>query len=198
MKERERTPSFERRIPEGETVPRMVCRHCGFVHYENPKIVVGAICALGERILLCRRAIEPRTGFWTMPAGYLELRETCEEGAMREVLEETGGRIEIDTLLAVYSLPHVSQVQLVYRARMLSDEIAPGPESLDVGFFLWEEIPWKELAFPTVHWALHHYRETLGRSEFRVFSNPPGERGERMDFGEEPAVETPGSEGGKK
>jgi ADP-ribose pyrophosphatase YjhB (NUDIX family) len=169
--------AFVKRIPEGDTRSRLVCDTCGFVRYENPKIVVGSVVAHGGRILLCRRAIDPRSGFWTLPAGYLELNETAAEGAAREAYEEATARIEIDRLLAVYSIPRISQVQLIYRASLLDPDIKPGPESTEVGLFEWEEIPWKEIAFPSARWALGHFRETVGLQDFAPRGNPPGELG---------------------
>jgi ADP-ribose pyrophosphatase YjhB (NUDIX family) len=175
----ERAPgsAFVQKIPEGDTRLRLVCDTCGFVSYENPKIVVGSVVFHADRVLLCRRAIDPRSGFWTLPAGYLELNETTLEAAAREAYEEATARIEIDRLLAVYSIPRISQVQLIYRARLLEPEVKAGPESLEVGLFRWEEIPWAEIAFPSARWALHHFRETEGRADFPPFTNPPGELG---------------------
>ncbi|MDH3241732.1 MAG: NUDIX hydrolase [Alphaproteobacteria bacterium] len=161
-------------IPEGDDRLRLVCPDCGFIHYDNPKMVVGAVVKWRDRVLLCRRAIPPRLGYWTLPAGYLELNEAPQEGAMREAWEEAYARIEIRSLLAVYSIPRLSQVQLIYRATLTDDAIRPGVESQAVGLFAWEEIPWSEIAFPTVHWALHHDRE-LGETEvFEPRTNPEG------------------------
>ena len=112
-----------------------------------------------------------------LPAGYLELNETALEGAAREAYEEAGARIEIDRLLAVYSIPRLSQVQLIYRARLLEPTIAPGPESAEVGLFRWEEIPWAEIAFPSARWALGHFREVAVLADFTPRGNPPGELG---------------------
>lgn len=151
---------------------RHVCAVCGNIHYVNPKIVVGSVCSWDGRILLCRRAIEPRRGFWTIPAGYLEEQETPQAGAAREAREEACAEIEIDTLLAVYSVPRISQVQLIYRATLASPQSAPGTESLETKLVTWEEIPWDELAFPSVHWALNHHRSVEGRNNFAPFSNP--------------------------
>ena len=175
----ERTPgsAFVQKIPEGDTRPRLVCDTCGFVSYENPKIVVGSVVSYADRVLLCRRAIDPRSGFWTLPAGYLELNETTTEAALREAYEEATARIEIDRLLAVYSIPRLSQVQLIYRARLLDPEVKPGPESAEVGLFRWEEIPWEEMAFPSARWALRQFRESEGLADFAPFTNPPGELG---------------------
>jgi len=139
--------------------------------------VVGSVARWQERILLCKRAINPRIGYWTLPAGYLELNETTSEGALREAREEASARLELDGLLAVYNIPRLSQVQLIYRARLLSPEISAGHESEAVGLFAWDEIPWPELAFPSVHWALHHAREVWDSEIFSVRGNPPGEFG---------------------
>ncbi len=154
---------------------RYVCGDCGHVYYTNPKIVVGSVVTFEEKILMCRRAIEPRRGFWTLPAGYLEEHETPEDGARREAREEAEADIKIDALLAVYAVPHISQVQLMYRATLAKPEFAAGPESLEVQLFSWEEIPWSELAFPSVKWALDHYAEIKGQTVFAPFGNPPGE-----------------------
>jgi ADP-ribose pyrophosphatase YjhB (NUDIX family) len=163
-----------REIPAGEDRERLVCPDCGFIAYENPKIVVGSVCRWDERILLCRRAIEPRIGFWTLPAGYLELHESTQAGAIREAFEEATARIAIDGLLAVYDVPHISQVQLMYRAHLLSPDITPGIESLEVGLFAWDEIPWTELAFPSVEWALHHFHDGLITGDWTPRGNPSG------------------------
>jgi ADP-ribose pyrophosphatase YjhB (NUDIX family) len=170
--------SFSARIPKGDDRERLVCDSCGFVDYKNPQIVVGSVVTHGSRILMCRRAIHPRKGYWTLPAGYMELHETSEEGAMREAQEEACASIEIEALLAVYSIPRISQVQLMYKARLADPEIAAGPESLEVALFEWDEIPWDEVAFPSVHWALGHFREVRSGEPFVPFSNPPGELGD--------------------
>lgn len=167
-----RGPSV-RAVPEGDNRERMVCADCGYVLYDNPKIVVGAVVRWGERILLCRRAINPRRGFWTLPAGYLELNESTSAGAEREVWEEACARIAIEGLLAIYNIPRISQVQLIYRARLLDPSVAAGPESLEVELFGWDEIPWDEIAFPSVRWALHHEREALASGDFAPRGNPP-------------------------
>lgn len=159
-------PPSDLRVPEGEDRERLICRQCGHIFYENPKVIVGAVCVWDERYLLCRRAIEPRRGFWTMPAGYLELSESTEDGAVREVREEAGAHVEIDTLLAVYNLPIISQVHMIYRARMLAASHAPGLESLETGLFTWDDIPWGELAYPNVAWSLQHHRDLVGRTDF--------------------------------
>jgi ADP-ribose pyrophosphatase YjhB (NUDIX family) len=170
-------PNFKRETPEGDNRPRLICNDCGFINYENPKVVVGAVVREGDRILMCRRAINPRHGFWTLPAGYLELNETTADGARREAWEEARAKIEIDGLLAVYSIPRLSQVQVIYRARFAAPGIEPGPESLEVGMFAWDEIPWSDIAFPSVRWALGHYREIGEAEHFAARTNPPGELG---------------------
>jgi ADP-ribose pyrophosphatase YjhB (NUDIX family) len=170
--------NFKRVVPEGDNFERLVCADCGFINYENPKIVVGSVVHDGGKILLCRRAIPPRKGFWTLPAGFMEQHETTMAGAMREAFEEAAAKIEIETLLAVYSIPRLSQVQLIYRAHLAAPGVAPGPESEEVGFFGFDEIPWRDLAFPSVHWALGHFREAEGRTAFPPFNNPPGEFGD--------------------
>jgi ADP-ribose pyrophosphatase YjhB (NUDIX family) len=164
--------AFVRRVPEGDTLARDVCARCGHIHYVNPKIVVGAVCSWHGRILLCRRAIEPRRGYWTIPAGYMEERETPAEGAAREALEEAQAKIEIDRLLAVYAVPRISQVQLIFRATLVAPDFAPGIESLEASLFAWEEIPWDSLAFPSVHWALKHHRESAHLDSFAPYENP--------------------------
>ncbi len=154
-------PTVER-IPDGDDHVRRVCDRCGEVHYENPKLVVGAVCVHADRLLLCRRAIEPRRGFWTIPAGYMELDETAEEGAVREAREEAGADIEIDALLACYSIRRIDQVQLLFAARLCRPEIEAGPESLEVALVRWPDVPWDDLAFPTVTWVLEEaYRRGL-------------------------------------
>lgn len=166
-----RGPSV-RTIPDGDNRERMICPDCGFIAYENPKVVVGAVCRWEERILLCRRAIEPRAGYWTLPAGYLELEESASAGAAREAWEEARAEIAIEGLLAVYDIPRISQVQLIYHAHLVTPEIAPGPESLEVQLFTWEEIPWPDLAFPSVRWALDQYRDCLATGDFSTRRNP--------------------------
>lgn len=165
----------ERRVPEGDDKPRLVCPDCEYVAYENPKIVVGSVATSTDgRVLLCRRAIEPRRGFWTLPAGYLELGESPEDGAKREAREEAGARIELEGLLAVYSITRISQVQLFYRARLVDEAIVAGIESLEVRLYRWDEIPWDELAFPTVHWALTHFDASRGAPLGQPFGNQEG------------------------
>ena len=163
---------FEKRVPEGDNRERLVCGRCEFIHYQNPKIVAGAVCTWEDKILLARRAIEPRKGAWTLPAGYMELGETIEQAAQREAREEACASIEIDRLLAMYSVARIGQVQIMYRARLLSPDVAAGPESEDVALVTWDQIPWEELAFPTVVWALAHFHESRDKADFATYSNP--------------------------
>ena len=164
---------FKLKIPSGDDRIRRVCSHCQFVDYINPKIIAASVVTKGSKILLCRRAIDPRKGFWTLPAGFMEQGETVEEAARREAREEANAEIRIDRILAVYSVPRISQVQIMFRAELVSD-ISPGPESLEVELFDWRDIPWSNLAFPTVLWGLTHYAETRSKTVFAPFSNPPG------------------------
>ena len=166
-------PEFALEIPPGDDKERRVCQRCDFIDYQNPKIVAGSVVLKGEQILLCKRAIEPRKGYWTLPAGFMELGESVEEAAQREAQEEALADIEIDRLLAVYSVPRIGQVQVMFRARLLGD-YGVGPESQEVKLVDWKDIPWSELAFPTVVWALTHYAETRHQETFAPFANPPG------------------------
>lgn len=165
--------SFSMKIPPGDERARRVCDSCGFIDYVNPRIVAGVVAHRDGRILLCKRAIEPRMGFWTLPAGFMELGESVEEGARREAREEARAELELEGLLAVYSIPRIGQVQMFFRARLINEPSA-GPESLEVGLFEWSTLPWTELAFPSVKWALEHFRETQGNGVVAPFSNPPG------------------------
>ena len=166
---------FTRRIPEGEDRERLTCGDCGYVAYENPKIVTGSVVAVEGSILLCRRAIEPRRGFWTIPAGYMELGETVEEAARREAWEEARADLTLDGMLAVYSIARIGQVQIMFRASLATPGFEAGPESLEVRLFAWEDIPWDELAFPTVHWVLHAWRAAGPGPLGAPVTNPPAD-----------------------
>ncbi len=143
-------------IPPDDNRLRHVCGHCGAIHYQNPKMVVGSIPLWRDdnRVLLCRRAIEPRHGFWTLPAGFMENSETTEEAATRETLEEAGARVELQGLFSLMNVPHVHQVHLFYRAHLLDLDYAAGTESLEVKLFCEDDVPWDEIAFPTVSQTL--------------------------------------------
>jgi ADP-ribose pyrophosphatase YjhB (NUDIX family) len=170
-------PDFVRRVPEGQDRERLVCRTCDYVAYENPKIVVGSVIHDGDKVLLCRRAIEPRHGFWTIPAGYMETGETVVQGAEREAWEEARARIAIEGVLAVYSIAELSQVQIIFRAHWAEPGFAPGPESLEVRQFTWETIPWAELAFPSVGWALKTWHQGRLEPLAAAVLNPVEDRG---------------------
>ena len=146
------------RVPDdGDTHERAVCPACGTIHYENPLNVVGTVPALGDRVLLCKRNIEPRWGKWTLPAGFMELDETTAQGAARETDEEAGAQIEMGPLFSVLNVPRVGQVHLFYLATLLSDRFNPGYETIEARLFTEDEIPWDELAFRTVKATLERY-----------------------------------------
>lgn len=147
----------ETRTPEGDQRPRQVCPACGTVHYLNPKLVVGALAVWEEKILLCRRAIEPRLGFWTLPAGFMEAEETLGQAACRETLEEACARIELLGLQTIVNIPYISQVHVIYRARLLDADFSPGEESLETRLFSEDEIPWDDLAFRSIELSLKHF-----------------------------------------
>ncbi len=158
----------ERRVPDGEDRERWVCPSCGTIHYENPRMVVGCIVEEQGRILLCKRAIEPRHGYWTVPAGFLELGESTVQGAIRETLEEAGANVEVISPYAHFDIPHIGQAYIFYRARLRSPEISAGPESLEVKLVTADEIPWGELAFPVVRVALELHRDDVARGGYRM------------------------------
>lgn len=151
--------NFGRGVPEGDDRERRMCRACGFVDYQNPKIVAGVVARIEGRILLCRRAIEPRRGYWTLPAGFMELGETVAEAAAREAWEEARAKLTLGALLAVYSIPRIGQVQTFFEATLDDPNVSCGPESEEVGLFEPARLPWDALAFPSVHWALTHALE---------------------------------------
>lgn len=151
------SPRIERRVPAGDALPRDVCAACGTIHYQNPKVVVGCLPEWQDRILLCKRAIEPRHGFWTLPAGFLENGETLANGALRETLEEADARVAIGELYTVISLPQINQVYMMFRSQLLDLRFGPGPESLDVQLFDESEVPWESLAFRTIARTLRNY-----------------------------------------
>jgi ADP-ribose pyrophosphatase YjhB (NUDIX family) len=157
------------RLPDdGDTKQRAVCTACNLVHYENPLNVVGTVPHFGERVLLCKRNIEPRKGKWTLPAGFMELGESTSEGAARETIEEAGAIFNMGELLTVMSVPRVGQVHLYYLAELTSDQFNPGFETQEARLFLESEIPWEELAFRTVQETLKHYFEDRQTGEFKV------------------------------
>lgn len=156
------------KVPPGDNLPRFVCDACRVIHYVNPKVVVGCIPEWKDQILLCRRAIEPRTGLWTFPAGFMEAGEHTEAAAARETLEEAQAEVEITSLYAVFSLPHVSQVYVIFRGTLRKSEFGAGSESLEVQLFSHDRIPWDALAFPVIHEALTRYVRDLQQGRFQV------------------------------
>ncbi len=154
------------RIPSGDSLPRHVCDACGTIHYLNPKLVIGAIAEWDDRILMCRRAIEPRHGCWTLPAGFMENRETTADAAIRETLEEACARISISEMFTLINVPHISQVHVVYRAKLLDLDFSPGEESLEVALFSEEEIPWDRIAFRSISMTLQRYFDDRRRGQF--------------------------------
>ncbi|WP_424196400.1 NUDIX hydrolase [Ampullimonas aquatilis] len=157
-------------IPDGDNRPRHVCPNCKEIHYLNPKNVVGTIPTWSNEVLLCKRAIEPRYGYWTLPAGFMEVGETMEEGALRETLEEAGARVRLEGLYSLIDVPHVHQVHFFYRARLIDTNFMAGEESLEVRLFKESEIPWDNLAFSTVKQTLRHYFSEQASESFTLLS----------------------------
>lgn len=159
---------LKREIPPGDNRIRDLCNNCGAVHYQNPRNVVGIVPIFGDQILLCRRAIEPRYGKWTLPAGFMELGETTGQGASRENQEESGANIKIRSLFTVIDVPSVNQVHFYYLADVLNEKLAPGPETLEAHFFELDQIPWRELAFRTVSTTIEHYINDRKNNLFNI------------------------------
>lgn len=159
----------EFRIPEGDHQPRHVCGHCGHVQYRNPKVIAGVILEAADgRVLMCRRDIEPRRGLWTFPAGFLEQGETSAQGAAREALEESQAEAEPGPLFMVINVPYVSQVYMIHRAALVSERFGPTPESSEVRLMREDEIPWDEIAFPTIWHSLRQYFADRRAGTFRI------------------------------
>lgn len=156
------------RIPEGDALARHVCVQCGEIHYVNPKVVVGCVPRWGEEILLCRRGIEPRHGLWTLPAGFLENDETTIEGAARETLEEASARVRIAGLYALFNLPSINQVYVMFLGDLEEPDYAPGSESLEVALYQEQDIPWEQIAFPVVEETLKLYFADRRQGRFQV------------------------------
>lgn len=169
-----------RRIPAGDNLPRDLCADCGTVHYRNPKVIVGCIPEWEDQVLMCRRAIEPRLGRWTFPAGFLEMGETSAEGAAREAFEESQGRVEIGELFVVINVPYVSQVYMIHRARLLAPQFGPTPESSEVRLMRESDIPWNDIAFPTIWHGLKFLFQDRAAGSGGVhvldLTNPPQRR----------------------
>ncbi len=160
-------------IPEGDNRERFVCESCQFIHYQNPNVVVGTVplyhCEThGLRVLLCRRDIEPRHGYWTLPAGFLENDETTEQGAIRETVEESCANIDDLKIYRIFNVPHTNQIHMFFRARMLDDAFSTTPESSEVRLFSFDEVPWTELAFPPVHSVVEDFIAEHPSGDFGV------------------------------
>ncbi|MCR9197863.1 MAG: NUDIX hydrolase [Planctomycetaceae bacterium] len=164
-------PNFEAQVPRGDHVERMVCSQCDWIHYENPRVIVTGFCVFEGQILLARRAIAPRRGYWTLPGGFMEIGESMREGASREVREEANAIVETETLLATYTIARIGQVHMVYLARLSSPDFSPGEESLETRLFPLQQdaLPWDELAFPVNEWALRDYLSLGGQSVTQPF-----------------------------
>ena len=163
--------TVELRLPPDDHRERFVCTACATIHYQNPKLIVGAIPEWEDgRILLCRRAIEPRRGLWTLPAGFMENGETTTEAAARETLEEANARVAIGELYSMHNLPYIDQVQLLFRSRLLDLDFSPGVESLEVALMAESEIPWDDLAFRAVKYTLQRYFADRKNGCFHFFN----------------------------
>lgn len=162
----------EYKIPEGDDRERRICTATGEVFYDNPRNVVGTIVEHGGRILMCRRAIEPRRGFWTLPAGFLELGETCAEGAVRETYEEAGAHVAKPRLFSLIDITHIGQIHMLFTAEMPDNVYQAGPESSEVRFFTEQEINWSQLAFPSIHRTLQRYFEDRASGTFSMHMEP--------------------------
>ncbi len=160
--------SISYQIPEGDNRERAVCTQCGTIHYQNPRMVVGTIPIWQNQVLLCKRAIEPRRGFWTLPAGFLEIGESTDAGAVRETMEEAGAAVSLKGPFSIIDVPHVEQVHLFFRAELDKPEFSAGLESLEVRLFSEHEIPWEELAFATVYTTLRWFFEDRAAERFLV------------------------------
>lgn len=165
------------RVPAGDSLPRHVCENCNAIHYSNPKLVVGTLPVWEDSVLLCKRAIEPRHGKWTLPAGFMENHESMAAAAARETVEESGAHIEMGEVYTLISVPHISQVHVIYRARLLDLDFAPGEETQQVMLFREAEIPWDEIAFRTIALTLRHYFADRRRGQFGVHAEELGSAG---------------------
>ncbi|MCW8855473.1 MAG: NUDIX hydrolase [Gammaproteobacteria bacterium] len=157
-------------IPNGDNIPRYVCNQCETIHYQNPKIITGTIPEWNDKILLCKRAIEPRHGLWTLPAGFMENSETTIEGALRESMEEAHAQLNNLSLFCVFSIPHISQVYMIYRGELIDGKARPGSETLSLDLFSEADIPWDELAFPVINETLKLYFKDKAAGRFLTHS----------------------------
>jgi len=156
------------RIPNGDDRERFVCTSCDMIHYSNPRMIVGCVPVYGEQVLLCKRAIEPRKNYWTLPAGFMENGETTSQGAARETWEEARARVEHMELYRVFDVPYINQIYMFYRCTVVDGEYGVGPESLETQFYTRDEIPWGEIAFPVVYQALEEFFSDVEAGRFPV------------------------------
>lgn len=163
--------ALSHRIPEGDTLTRHICTQCGHIHYLNPKVITGSIPVWKDQVLLCKRAIEPRLGYWTLPAGFLEIGETAAEGAARETMEEARARVELGPLFTFINVTYIGQIYTFYQATLLDLDFGPGPESLEVELFKEEQIPWSDLAFPTVKLTLENFFDDRRAGRFEMHTH---------------------------
>lgn len=169
-------------IPDDDNRHRYICKSCDTIHYQNPKIVAGCIPVWEDQVLLCKRAIEPRLGYWTLPAGFMELGESTLEAGIRETLEEANARVEVEDLFAVFSLPYVGQVYMMFRSSLVDLDFSPGVESLEVQLFKEEDIPWDELAFTTIRATLKLYFEDRRQGQFSIHTGDVVKRENSYEF----------------
>lgn len=160
--------AVEHKIPEGDNRSRAICNHCKTIHYINPKIVAGTIPVFESKVLLCKRAIEPRLGLWTLPAGFMEMQETATQAAIRETWEEALAEVAIDGIYTIISIPHIGQVHIFFRASLTEGKFGVGNESLETNLFSEEDVPWNEIAFPTVKKTLRHFFNDRKKNKFPV------------------------------
>jgi len=178
------------KLPPNDTHYRYVCTSCETIHYQNPKIVTGCIPEWEGKVLLCRRAIEPRNGYWTLPAGFMELGETNYEAALRETAEEANARVAVNELYSVFNVLHVDQIYMMFRSQLLDLDFSPGKESLDVKLFDESEIPWDEVAFTAIHQTLKFYFKDRQSGQFRLHTGDIIKHDEKYDFRDWLSVKT--------
>lgn len=166
----------QEKIPLGDQQLRQVCSECGTIHYVNPKVICGALALWEGKVLLCRRAIEPRYGLWTLPAGYMELFETMEQGSARETREEALAEVDIEQLYCMYNIPRIGQIYVLFKAQIINGQFGAGEETLESRLFSEEEIPWDQLAFPSVERTLRHYFTDLKQQHFPMHLETIGTR----------------------
>ena len=164
------------KIPLGDHQLRRVCTDCGNIHYINPKVICGALVLFENKVLMCRRAIEPRYGLWTLPAGYMELFETMEQGAARETREEAEAEIDIEQLYCMYNIPRIGQIYVLFKANLIDGQFGAGEETIESRLFSEDEIPWAELAFPSVEQTLRHYFADRKTNQFQMHLETLGSR----------------------